>query len=535
MMKSYRKSSLSLALGVVLGSMALVPALSHAYSVNNNNGQVTTDGGGDTLLFPFYTTANGSTTSFSVSNTSSATIAAKVRFREQVNSEDVRDFIVVLSPDDKFDFWVAPDVNNGGKPAVFWNDNSCVVGKRGPIDGVKTLPLVDEINRRPVNPTVGHVEVIGMIDLTNVHSEGYSLAVAAKHDEAGVPTNCNPIYNAFENRAKVNALTDERDVEILSQNLAAFDVPNALIGAYVVTAGAAGIEGGDVPVVIQNTFNRAVLAAQSPELCAGTGFDSTNQDREACFQLYTWDAQEEDHPHLGDINWVSANQFDNSVVANMDGALTALALRGDWSNNPANRVGYDWITTYPTKYVYLDDCDNDGVPDEDGNLGDKLVGQYPFCQTPSPFGPGGHDRCMGKASVDAFDTEEGVPSRPSPSIEAVWGDCKETNVFTYFMATEQCDPKLPAEELISRGCFEPTLIQTEGLREHRAFEYIPSVPVRGWIDQPLVWQPNAVVPTHTRNQFDGAATQGLIWIVRSTDDASVNNGSLRELDRERAE
>lgn len=520
MMKSYRKSSLSLALGVALGSMALVPALSHAYSVENNvlGGSITTDGGGDTLLFPFYTTANGSTTSFSVSNTSDATIAAKVRFREQANSEDVRDFIVVLSPDDKFDFWVAQDANNAGKPAVFWKDNSCVVGKLQDVNNVKTLPLVDNIDGRAVDPSVGHVEIIGMVDLTNVSSEGYSLAVAAKHDEAGIPTNCNPIYNAFESRAKVNAMTGPTGrggSGLIVENLAGYDVPNALIGAYVVTAGAAGIEGGDVPVVVKDTFNRAVLAAQSADACTGTDFTEGNQNSDVCFQLYTWDWQEEDHPHLGDVNWVIASERDRSIVANMDGALTALALRGDWSNNPANRVGYDWIATYPTKYVYLDDCDGDKVPDENVNLGNKIIGTLPACQTPSPFGPGGGDRCMGKAFVDAFDTEEGVPSRPSPSTQGPYGNCNETNVFTYAMAGQS---------------YEPSLIQTQAKREVRYFDYLPSEAVRGWLDQPLVWQTD--VPTHVNNRYDGAATQGLIWIVRSTDDASVNNGSLRELDRE---
>lgn len=509
MMKSYRKSSLSLALGVALGSVALVPAVGHAYSVNANvpGGQIVADGGGDSLLFPFYSTANGTSSSFSVSNTSEATIAAKVRFREQINSQDVRDFIVVLSPDDKFDFWVAPDINNGGKPAVFWNDNSCVVGKLQESGGTKTLPLVDLPGG---DSTVGHVEIIGMMDLSRSSFEGYSLAVAAKHDEQGVPTNCNPIYKAFESRLNVNQITN------------AGDAPNALIGAYVVTAGAAGIEGGDNPIEVKNTFRRAVYAAQSPEPCAGipADFDGTNQDLTDCFQLYSWDGKEEDHPHLGDVNWVVANPGDRSVVANIDGALTALALRGDWSNNPANSVGYDWIATYPTKYVYLDDCDGDKVPDEDGNLGDKLVGPYPFCQTPSPFGPGGHDKCMGTTTVDAFDAEEGVPSRPSPSSQPLYGNCNETNVFTYAMAGQ---------------AFESSLIQTEARREVRTFEYIPSDPVRGWITQPIVWQPNAVVPTHVNNTYDGAATQGLLWIVRSTDDAAVNNGSLRELVRENAD
>ena len=82
-------------------------------------GTLVTPSGGDTLVYPIYTTATGmvngaatsATTSFSVTNTSSGpwvalpnahggqTIAAKIRFREQDHSMDVLDFVVPLVAD----------------------------------------------------------------------------------------------------------------------------------------------------------------------------------------------------------------------------------------------------------------------------------------------------------------------------------------------------------------------------------------------------------------------------------------------------
>jgi hypothetical protein len=98
-----RKSRLSLAVGVVLGAAAMIPATSFGWSVNTDTGNLQSASGGDTLLFPIYTTVFPATTSFSVTNTSGTqTIAAKIRFREQEHSMDVLDFIVVLSPYDKF-------------------------------------------------------------------------------------------------------------------------------------------------------------------------------------------------------------------------------------------------------------------------------------------------------------------------------------------------------------------------------------------------------------------------------------------------
>jgi len=533
MMKSYRKSSLSLALGVALCTAALVPATSFAFSVNNNaiGGEILTADGGDSLLFPFYTTFDGSSTSFSVTNTSADTIAAKVRVREQLNSRDVRDFIVILSPEDKFDFWIEKD--SAGLPTVFWKDNSCVVGHRDNTLELKQLP----VNPNDGDATVGHVEVMGMVNLSNVSFEGYPLAAAAKHNVQGFPENCQPLYKAFSSRDNVNSLIDETRVitdprdpnvgehDLILKNLADFDVGNVLTGSYVVTAGAAGIEGGDTPVVIRNSFNRAVLAAQSPENCTGkvANFTNGNQAAAECFGIYSWDGIEETHPHLGDINWVSANPadptspVDPSIVANMDGALTALALRGDWSNNPENSVYADWIATYPSKYVYLDDCDGDKKFDEFVNVGNKATGLLDKCKTPSPFGPGGAGPCMGKAAVDAYDYEEGVASRPSPSDKYSYGNCNETNVFTYAQAGQSVP--------------EASDIQAANLREVRWFEQIDLSRSRGWINQPLVWQPHNTVPTHVANNLPGAATQGLLWIVRSTSDLTGNDGSLRALDR----
>lgn len=557
-MKSYRKTNLSLALGFALGSLGLYPAIGNATAVDMLSPilNMVKDSGGDSLLFPFYSTANGSSTSFSVTNTSGRAIAAKVRFREQTLSQDVRDFIVVLSPEDKFDFWVAQDVNTG-KPAVFWNDNSCVVGAVEAPNQTKTLPLVDNIG----DPAVGHVEVIGMLDVTNVYHQGQSLATAATHDANGIPVNCNTLDRAFSSRVDVNNLRDAANIPIL-ESLGSHDVRNVLIGAYVVTAGANGVEGGDVPITVRNTFNRAVLAAQSAEACANPadGFNGVNQDTQNCYGLYAWDRQEEDHPHLGDVNWVKCytdgppalvcpslavlepilprplpplSEWDTSIVANLDAAWTANSLRGDWSNNPANQVGFDWIVTYPTKYVYLDDCNGDGVPAENVNLGDKVHGLLDKCKTPSPFGPGGVNNkayCEAnlRSPLDAYNTEEGIFVPPSPSNLYSYVSCNETNVFTFAMCPENgpCDPAV-----------EPSLIQSAADREVRNFGYIPPNSVRGWIDQPLVWQKG--VPTHQLpigeglpfNEF-GAATHALLWLVRSTADPTVNDGSLRELERD---
>jgi hypothetical protein len=156
-------------------AVALAPAICFgvSFDINRNPatgaGTIVTDSTGDSVLFPVYTTANNGATSFSLTNTSMVeTVAAKVRFRDQVASRDALDFIVILSPNDKFDFYV---MQNGGVPTAYWSDNSCVVGYPGTVyDDNKMLPFPDpSISGVPyADSAVGHMEVIGMLNLNGL-------------------------------------------------------------------------------------------------------------------------------------------------------------------------------------------------------------------------------------------------------------------------------------------------------------------------------------------------------------------------------
>ena len=41
-------------------------------------------------------------------------------------------------------------------------------------------------------------------------------------------------------------------------------------------------------------------------------------------------------------------------LAGFQTALQSANITGDWSNNPANSVGVDWVLSFPNKYAYLD-------------------------------------------------------------------------------------------------------------------------------------------------------------------------------------
>jgi hypothetical protein len=182
MMKKMHKTRVNAAIAAVLSAACLVPATSFGITIDVGTpgtapAIVKASGAGDTLLFPFYTTVNGASTSFSVTNTSNTTVAAKIRFREQERSTDVLDFIAVLSPFDKFDFTVSKPTGSQ-RPVMAWNDNTCLIG---PPPGAKsvgfpparfpatvTLASTDK-NRGDAGMAVGHAEVIAMADLSTAY------------------------------------------------------------------------------------------------------------------------------------------------------------------------------------------------------------------------------------------------------------------------------------------------------------------------------------------------------------------------------
>jgi hypothetical protein len=122
------KKRLSALLGTAaLAAFASVPMQASAFSVDVDNNTLRTDDSGDALVFPFYSTSTnlnttlnavtGARSSFSVTNTSETeAIAVKIRFREQMYSQEIFDFIVFLSPRDKFDFAVRQAADANGDP-----------------------------------------------------------------------------------------------------------------------------------------------------------------------------------------------------------------------------------------------------------------------------------------------------------------------------------------------------------------------------------------------------------------------------------
>ena len=415
-MPAFRKTSLSLALGVALGSVALVPSLATAFAPNVSNGVIATDDRGDTLIGPMYSTVKDPTgggpifdaggniigtaplsaiTSFSIINSDPTNaVLVKVRFREQLRSMEALDFMVLLSPDDQFSWFMNQDGNvgsgqpttpnpapgtGGERPWVQWQDDTCVIG--GPIrtiqprsgaDGTEPPILRTYFPTTVGNPFItsvtdlsfGHVEVIGMA----AFPPGHPMNVASQAKGAGMDAVCQGVRNNLATRLAAETA--------LQQSI---DVPNVLTGRFVVSASGAGVEYGDDFIALRNSFAVPYIAPQNNEACTpdpfiGAGFGgmyanlhnylspaatplpppaAAPTNGAFCHSLYAWDNAESAHPHLGDMN-IPFYVGGAPQVARLDGLTVAHALSGDWSNNGPNNVSTDQIITFFDKYVYTD-------------------------------------------------------------------------------------------------------------------------------------------------------------------------------------
>ena len=99
---------------------ALAGVNAHA-AVNINN-----DGTGQVLLYPFYTAEGGQDTYINVVNTTSAYKAVKVRVLESMNSVEVLDFNLYMSPNDHWSAVITADPAGDGAMIVT-ADNTCTV------------------------------------------------------------------------------------------------------------------------------------------------------------------------------------------------------------------------------------------------------------------------------------------------------------------------------------------------------------------------------------------------------------------------
>ena len=372
-----KKSSLTTAVVAGLAGVAGLVNVSNAVNVNP-------DGLGQVLIYPYYTVNGGNSTLISVVNTTNDVKAVKVRFLESLNSQEVLDFNLYLSP---FDVWTgsvnaSPDGQGDGGVMVTY-DTSCTVpyfyeqfqdvgfnfgsltnadiggtyqgffknfqyrsGGHNPDGGPNDLVRARE----------GHLEMIEMgrvVDdgdfssaagasieaVDDLADTGGALATAATHTD-GVPNDCQALLDAFRNVAGVPG-------QWLVDVNADVDTPNG------------GLFGGAEIVSVAQGTNLSYNAD------ALEGFFQT-----AGADLHTFTGNV--LPNLTQAEPAMANVFDNGTLIQLDfssdpngnfhpglDAVSAAIMHNEIYNEylttPGIGASSEWVITFPTKLLHIDD------------------------------------------------------------------------------------------------------------------------------------------------------------------------------------
>ncbi len=334
-----RKKLVTLAVAsAVSGGTMLMAAPAHAMNVSQNNvGQV--------LLFPYYTVKNGFDTLFSVTNTSDKTAVFKIRWREALNSREVRDFNVILSPHDVWNGVVTAGADGGAVirtwdksctsprlPGMVANADRAATGSKGEIaftNALFTGIYNDGASNAIARVQEGYFEVILMgVSARSTASSGNTLEYNAKH-VAGVPRNCETVDNLFLD---------------VGANLGYMSAPeNVLKGhvTYINVASGKAIDAEPTAIEDFQTANNIVAAPGDavPDLRDGDVLSTIN--------------------FLDDGVAVS----DAGIVGSEDAVtnlLQATSVINEFATGGGN-TSTSWVVTFPTKHHYTDAYTSSGT------------------------------------------------------------------------------------------------------------------------------------------------------------------------------
>ncbi len=361
---------------------ASLGAAASAHAVNHNP-----EGLGQVLLYPIYTSEAGNFTAVHVTNTTNQYKAVKVRFLEGMNSQEVLDFNLYLSPQD---VWTGVVTQTADGAKLSTADTSCTVGDIGSAgqefrsflyDG--TVGTADSVATK-ARARVGHIEVIemGVIDPASTDANVVAARNAIVHNN-GVPGDCGVLRNAWRSGG--------------------FWANNAALGILPPGGGLYG------SVTMVNVDAGSEIAA-----------DAVALDNWSTAQQHNLPGDEAPSLNAGDPVAFFKNGTDSVFNTGID-AVSAVLMKTSLSNDYAVGAGLnaqtDFVVTFPTKRAYV----NTGT----------TTANAPFT---APWVPASSSACEA-IGINYWDREEQTavidedqvsPRPPVPGLAL----CHETNILS---------------------------------------------------------------------------------------------------------
>lgn len=449
-----KKNSLTTAVVAGIAGVAGLASVSNAVNLNP-------DGLGQVLIYPYYTVNAGNSTLLSVVNTTDEVKAVKVRFLEALNSREVLDFNLYLSP---FDVWTAavvPTNATDGAARLVTNDTSCttpIIISNGPGANATFRNFFYVGSRDDDGPNdlartrEGHVEMIEMgvvVDDGDVAGTPFPLPLDATN-ETGVDEDSglagDNVGDTFASDAThVDGVPDDCQSLVTSWASGTWNA-NRFQDIDEPTGGLFGA-GSIVDVANGTNLSYNADAIDGFYTLPASTFDPTLHTSPGSILPSLSQAQ----TSLTDADSII---FNNGALITLDfltgrpDAVSSVYMHdqifNEFNTSDTTLAASEWVVTFPTKRLHLEQTsagrrrpfanDSDDVADVAGTPPGNRVDT-------EVFDPSGYCEPI---DIDFFDREEGpedaaavIDFSPPPEVDQLTLSlCFEANVVTFNQEAE---------------------------------------------------------------------------------------------------
>jgi hypothetical protein len=315
-------------------------------------------------MVPYFSVQAGNSTLLNIVNTDTVRAkAVKVRFRSALDSDDIYDFQVFLSPGDMWTAEISKAAS--GKAKLATSDTSCTLPAN--VNGeFVTARLGGDTDSKARQTREGYVEILNMMDIlpdgvdanSTTGQKLDSLFYQVKHQN-GVPP-CNiAVLGKIEQQAFTSAF-DDATVGLLGDltaptatlfgNVTLINVPSAAAYTYGATAVAATTA---TRIVYSQQSNSPVTACETigdfPNICA-TADGVLRSDADAAGALYA--TAEYDFPDLSTPLEVSVTAASTQADL-LSRALMANGLSNEYITEDGISAETDWVVSLMTRRYHV--------------------------------------------------------------------------------------------------------------------------------------------------------------------------------------
>ena len=357
--------------------------------------QLSQDGTGEVLIFPYYTVNGGINTLITLTNTKNEAKALRVRFREAANSREVFTFNLYLGARDMWVGALVKSYNEGNElTRIISPDSSCIYpeiqsgfpGNESSLfynykyTGALADPYGEEFSRMHE----GFIEVIEMGVLTGASADAVII------DQDSNMANCTKLVNAWDENSDNPYWLNDATIDMQKPT-------GGIAGEVVLIHVDDGIAMSQSATAIEKFGNQVLhydITSDSPSLADGTFANAIIENE----------------------NGMTANvlAFASSIDA-VTAVLMKTSIYNEYVVNDSIGAETDWIITMPTRQYHVDPVYN-GL----GNLTLK-----PFTQSETPEYCEAFETSL--YNRDAASLRSGPIGLPPPFLNGFLGFCYATN------------------------------------------------------------------------------------------------------------